>query len=405
MAKKEQAISLAGMDAHSEKIELCLTRWSHGTDPQVRRSITTSLAALEATYAAQVPAGTLTVLEASTNAFSIARRLGRIGYEAKVLTADTVAGMSRGDRVNDRIDARNLAVAYARGGAREVLVPAERHEQWRDIWHGYRCAVKDSVKWSNRIWAFCSGHGFELPTRLRRRKAAQVRAQVTGLGWDDEQAFHVNLLLGEYEHACGVRDCYLRRIERIVAGNTEMIRVMQVLGIRFVIAFALVTYIEDARRFATARKLVSYIGLNPRVCESGKQKGHRATSSYGRRDLKTAMVEAAQTALRHGDGGMHRWARRKIAEGKHRNEVIVALARKMVCHVWHILMGHPPPEVEPSRTYVTKLTTLGYQLGSESIRAMGYHSAKEYALALCSEFYPATCNKGPRLQTVPLASA
>jgi hypothetical protein len=50
------------------------------------------------------------------------------------------------DRINDRIDARNLATAYARGGTREVHRPSAPYSGWRDIFFGYRTAVKDSVR-------------------------------------------------------------------------------------------------------------------------------------------------------------------------------------------------------------------------------------------------------------------
>ena len=114
---------LVGMDAHSEKISLCITRWRLGSDPEVLKEPSTTLDALETTYAKQVPRGSLTVLEASTNAFSIARRLKAIGQDVKVLTSDAVSGRARSDRINDRIDALNLAMAYARGGTRTVHLP------------------------------------------------------------------------------------------------------------------------------------------------------------------------------------------------------------------------------------------------------------------------------------------
>ena len=49
------------------------------------------------------------MLEASTNSVSIVRRLGAMGRPAKQLCADVLSGLSRQDRVNDRIDAEKLA--------------------------------------------------------------------------------------------------------------------------------------------------------------------------------------------------------------------------------------------------------------------------------------------------------
>ena len=63
MTETTQETILVGMDAHSEKIALCVTRWQHGSDPTVLKQITTTLDSLETTYRRQVPAGALTVLE------------------------------------------------------------------------------------------------------------------------------------------------------------------------------------------------------------------------------------------------------------------------------------------------------------------------------------------------------
>jgi transposase len=365
-----------------------VTRWRHGSDPTVVKNITTTVEAMMATYRKQVPADSLTVLEASTNAFDIARRLAAAGFGVKVLASDTLAGRARADRVNDRIDAGNLAVAYARGGTREVLVPGGLFAEWRDVWFGYDNAVRDSVRWSNRIWSFCSGHGFKLPKAQFARKEAEVRAQVSAFGWTESQSFAIDMMLGEYAHACEVRKAYQSRIERTVAGNADMTRVMQVLGVRFIVAFVMVTFIEDVRRFPNARKLVSYVGLNPNVCSTGNDPGSRAVSRYGRRDLKALMVEAAQCAMRRGNAGMHKWARRKCAEKKHPNIVVCALARKMVCHIWHVLMGHQTPNTEPEASFKRKLAKLATSLGKKEMAELGYQTPREYIAAVCDLLYP-----------------
>ena len=403
MTDTTQETILVGMDAHSEKIALCITRWQHGLDPIVLKSITTTLDSLENTYKRQVPAGALTVLEASTNAFSIVRRLRAVGQCAKVLVSDTLAGRARADRINDRIDAQNLAFAYARGGTRSVYVPSERNQHWRDIFFGYSNAVKDSVRWSNRIWGFCSGHGLKLPKQSFRRKIEAVRKDVLAYAWTQDEMFHVDTLLLEYEHSMELRDRYEKRIVRIVSETPGMTRLMQLLGVRFIIAFALVAVIEDVTRFSNPKKLVSYIGLNPTVLESGKAEGRRTLSHHGRRDLKKLMVQAAQCVLRRGSDDMAKWARRKIASGKNRNIVVCAVARKLVTRAWHILMNHPVPDRESERSFRRKLAELASAVGSEHLAMIGYKKTAEYVEAICAQIYPPETQE--ELQTDAPASA
>ena len=370
--------TLVGMDAHSARVSLCVTRWRKGGEPRVIREISTDLGGLEATYAGNVPKGALTVLEASTNSFAIVRRLEAAGHEARVLTSDALSGMSRPDRVNDRIDARNLAFAYAGGGTRRVHVPAPEYARLRDIWFGYRNAVKDTARWSNRLWGFCSMRGLDLPKRSPRLKVDGIRAAVKGKAWEGDDAFHAEMMLAEYAHARETRAAYERKIEETVAGNRDMALAMQVKGVRYIVAFALAAFIEDVRRFATAKKLAAYVGLNPGVADSGKAEKRRHVSRYGRGDLKSLMVEAAQSALNKDDAGMHRRARRKLASGKERNAVVCALARKMLCHLWHILMGHPCPWAEPEALFRRKLSALARKVGKEKMKGLGHESAAEF---------------------------
>jgi hypothetical protein len=51
-----------------------------------------------------------------------------------------------------------------------------------------------------------------LPKAKFRRKADAVRAELAGRAWTEDEAFHAERLLQEYEHACSVRDGYRRRI-------------------------------------------------------------------------------------------------------------------------------------------------------------------------------------------------
>ena len=386
--QEKNETTLVGMDLHSEKVQLCVTSWRHGSDPVPLRSIVTTVEALEGTYRRQVPPGALTVLEASTNSFDVARRLSALGFAVKVLRADIATGLSSDDRVNDRIDARNIAVAYARWGAgAEVFVPSPEFQEYREIWFGYRNATKDVSRWRNRIWGFCSRHGLPELAKVRTRRPDRIRRRVQELGWTPERAFQLETLLQALEFAEAMQARCRGRIEQIVAGHGTMRRAMTVLGVGALNAFVLVAFVEKIERFGSAKKLVRYIGLNPTVCASGKSDGRHALSHRGRKDLRTLLVEAANVALRHGREPMHRWARRKVASGKPRNLVLCALARKMAVALWHSLMGHPVPWREPENCFRNKLAALARRIGAKRLKAMGFARTGDFVNAVADPLY------------------
>ncbi len=380
------AIFLVGMDLHSEKVQLCLTRWQHGSDPVRVRSITTTLAALESTYRRQIPAGALTIMEASGNAFSTVRRLEAIGYEAKVMPSDIATGLAPPDRVNDAIDAYNIAISYARRGKRmEVWVPSPDYQDHRALWHAYCNARKDAVCQRNRIWGLFNSHGVAIRHTPGPKALRQRLAETAGL--DAEARLLIELAIGELEHDLETKETIRKQIDRIVALTPAMRTAMSVMGIGRLGAFALVAYIEDIRRFPTAKKLCSYFGFKPILCESGTDMGSKHLSKRGNAAVKALMIESAQSAMRYGRQPMHKWARRLSAKGKAYNLAVAALARKMLVALWHALMGHPVPGCEAEMVHVRKVAQAARCLEKGHLARLGHASAMAFALAVTRDLY------------------
>ena len=73
----------------------------------------------------------------------------------------------------------------------------------------------------------------------------------------------------------------------------------------------------------------------PRVHDSGMTNRSGKITKAGRRDLRTAMVEAAQSAANTHPHWKAELVRLEPRLG--RNEAIVTIARKLLVAVWHIL--------------------------------------------------------------------
>ena len=377
---------LVGMDAHSEQATLCITEWEHGSEPRIRKEMTVELGKLEEAYRRHVPPGSLTVLEASTNAFSIAGRLEEAGQRAAVVCSDTLRGFTRGDKVTDRHDARNLARAYARGSAREVWVPDAASAERRELLFAYRDARKDAQAAGSRIWGFCSRLGLPEPgldAQLPARLAGQIAARH---GEGSHWALRCESLVEDWRRCTELKAHWGEHIEAAVAGSEDAARLMQVLGIGPLIAFALIAIIGDIRRFETSSQLVAYAGLNPSIAQSGKSEGRGGLSRHGRKDLKSFLIEGAHSAMAHGREPMHEWARRLVKSGKAFNLALCALARKMLVQAWHILMGHPPLNPAPTANHRRKLTAVArsaQRIGA--LEGLGYRKVTHYVLDMAAK--------------------
>jgi len=119
------------------------------------------------------------------------------------------------------------------------------------------------------------------------------------------------------------------------AADNRVIFLIQLPGIALLTAMTLLAAIGDISRFPDAAHLIGYAGMGSRVHESGLQQRRGGLTKAGRRDLRTAMVEAAHTAAR-----VHpHWqaVRQRLEPRLGYNKTIVAIARKLLVAVWHVL--------------------------------------------------------------------
>jgi transposase len=98
----------------------------------------------------------------------------------------------------------------------------------------------------------------------------------------------------------------------------------------------LIAVIGDVSRFPTSRHLVGYLGLHPRVRQSGSGPAHHGRlSKEGSAAARHVLVEAAWTASR-SPGPLRAFAAR-IAARRGRQVAAVAVARKLSVLCWCLL--------------------------------------------------------------------
>jgi hypothetical protein len=142
---------------------------------------------------------------------------------------------------------------------------------------------------------------------------------------------------------------------------------MKLLGIGQINSLALLAIIGDVRRFERPEKLVAYIGLNPGQRESGRGKHVKlGGGKRGRGDLRCLLIQGTQAVLRTGRATpLGQWGWKLLARKGQRNIAVVAIARKLLVQVWHLLSGNPPVATEPAKSFATKLTKLAGAIGAE----------------------------------------
>jgi transposase len=130
---------------------------------------------------------------------------------------------------------------------------------------------------------------------------------------------------------------FARREEsRQSLGSPEILRLMTVPGVNMVTAATFIASVGDVRRFSSPRKLVSYLGLDPRVRQSGNEPArHGRISKAGAAEARHVLGEVAWKVSR--TPGPLRAFFERVRARRGPQVAATATARKLVVLFWHLL--------------------------------------------------------------------
>ena len=100
----------------------------------------------------------------------------------------------------------------------------------------------------------------------------------------------------------------------------------------------------DINRFENAEKLVAFVGMDPVIKESGKQRSEKSISKRGDSALRSAIYQSTLAAVR-GNPVISEFYRRKVDGGMPKKKALVAASRKQ-CHIiWSVWHNNRPFEI------------------------------------------------------------
>jgi transposase len=166
-----------------------------------------------------------------------------------------------------------------------------------------------------------------------------------------------------------------RRVAEQVVASPEIRRLMSLPGFGAVAATALMAAIGDASRFPSPRHLVGYLGLDPKVAQSGSEPArHGRISKRGPGYGRHVLVEAALHA-RRSTGPMKAFGER-VAGRRGQNVATVAVARKLVTIAWHMLTRGEDYAFARPTLVAQKIRAAELAAGAERRRGGGGKRAK-----------------------------
>jgi len=301
------------------------------------------------------------VLEMTTNTWQLYDELSAHAGSVTVVHPPHVALITRAQVMNDKIAASILARLLAKGLLVGIWVPPQEIREMRGLVAQRQKMTQLATQAKNRLHAVIQRHHLQPPAGNPFSKSQNEWWQALQLGPLEKLNLQTDLETMQFAEKQEARAT--EEMDKLAAENEPISRLLHVSGFGVVTAVTVWAAIGDIRRFADAKHLVGYAGLGARVHDSGLTTRTGRITKAGRRDLRVALVEAAQITANTHPHWKAELARLEPRLG--RNKAIVAIARKLLVAAWHILTDKTADRFAQPEAVAQKMLRFAYAVGKE----------------------------------------
>ena len=342
-ARSLEGARYLGIDLAKRETQLSVLD-SSGTEVQQKRFATSREEFLR--LASELTETDTVALEVTTNSNSIARLI-RDNSKARVIVSNPIKTkvIAQARIKTDKIDARVLAELARASYLPEVWLPDEETEGLRQFITDRTSLVRRRTECKNAIHSILhrnlvrQSHSDLYGKAGREWLESVIRGEGTNVPVPQLDRLRIGSLLNEVDRI----DALVDDLESVIASyiavrpslKGQLDRLMSVPGINLVTGAGIIATIGDVTRFPDKKKLSAYFGVVPSVRQSGDTSRNGRITKQGRAEARWLLIEAAE-ALRKVPGPM-RALYRRVARRKNHNVAVVAVARKLVELVHHLL--------------------------------------------------------------------
>lgn len=296
-------MTLIGVDVSKATLDVCF----EGTDVQRFENNVKGFRRI----ARLLPAGAMCIMEStSTYGYEFAEYIVGKGFNASILNPLRVKRLAQLMQIRtktDKIDARIIReYGYKIGDLPEFVPPSARLNELRQMQSTLEMLINQRTGLRNHREAMC-----RYP-RLSRMGMTTIRS-----------------MIGQLDRAI---DKLEKEIERLAREEYPEIydKLISIKGVGKRAASMLLIITHGFTRFVSAKKLSSYIGVSPRIIESGSSVRPRThISKIGMGRARAILYMCAQTARKH-NAACRALYDRLVEKGKAKKVALLAVVNKLI---------------------------------------------------------------------------
>jgi len=324
-----------GLDVHKRSIHIAIRI----NGKQVRTAVLPSQAKAVLAFMEEVREGIrLIVYEAGPTGFGLARSLGKAGLPVSVIAPGKTPRPANHGNKSDRLDCLHLAEFAEKNMLRPIVIPTVQEEGDRHINRLRDQLMKKKKRVKQQIKSLLLQFGIKEPVGLdswttaslsvlkNMKLRASIKMSLTilleELGFLERRVKEVEKCLRELSGARRHKEAYMRLKTHPGVGEKT--------------AMKYIAEVYQPERFDKPTQVASYLGLAPKVRQSGETRKEGGIQKSGREALRAMLIEASWRWMGLDERGKHLYTKllRNTGNGK---KAIVGVARHMAINLWLML--------------------------------------------------------------------
>jgi transposase len=283
------------------------------------------------------------VVEASTNTFWFVDQVRELIKECYVVDPWKFSIIYQSKKKTDRIDAEKLTrklkyhVLYDQSPDEfpTVFVPSKEVQEIRSLFSTYDFLKKEKNMTKNRIRSLLSQNGI-FGFKNKDISEKKVQEELLAEEMSEILIFQVKMLFE-------VLDIQEKKMDEtkgkiLIKGKIfeyEIELLTSIKGISPFIAIAVMSDVVDIRRFKNAKHFCSYLRAAPGIDASGDKTKIGKVNKHSR-NLTMGLLVESMNHFRNGSSKIEAFYQKK-SKGKSKGKVRVAVVRKMLTFIYHML--------------------------------------------------------------------